>query len=51
MEEAEYDVEKMHADFIKRTNAQPGDKMIEALDDCMNESKLYNHVIYRHSSS
>jgi len=36
----------MHSEFTKRTKAQPGEKKFEALDNCINESKLYNHVIY-----
>ncbi|XP_011706904.1 PREDICTED: pheromone-binding protein Gp-9-like [Wasmannia auropunctata] len=39
MEESEYDVEKMHIDFTKRTNAHPGEKIFEALDNCINETK------------
>ncbi|KYQ48331.1 Pheromone-binding protein Gp-9, partial [Trachymyrmex zeteki] len=39
MEDAEYKVEKMHSEFIKKTNVQPGDKRFEGLDTCINESK------------
>lgn len=47
MEGSEYDIEKMHIDFTKKTNAQPGDNIFQAMDNCINESKLYTHVIYK----
>lgn len=46
MEGSEYNIEKMHSDLTKMTNAQPGDKIFQALNTCINESKLHNHVIY-----
>ncbi|XP_018313626.1 pheromone-binding protein Gp-9 isoform X3 [Mycetomoellerius zeteki] len=39
MEDAEYKVGKMHNEFIKRTKIQPGDKRLESVDTCINESK------------
>ncbi|KYN33166.1 Pheromone-binding protein Gp-9, partial [Trachymyrmex septentrionalis] len=36
---AEYKVEKMHSEFIKKTGVQPGDQRLECLDTCINESK------------
>ncbi|KYQ48333.1 Pheromone-binding protein Gp-9 [Trachymyrmex zeteki] len=39
MEDAEYKVEKMHSEFIKKTNVEPGNKRLECLDTCINESK------------
>ncbi|XP_018059977.1 PREDICTED: pheromone-binding protein Gp-9-like [Atta colombica] len=39
MEDAEFKVEKMHSEFIKKTSVQPGDKRLESLDTCINESK------------
>ncbi|KYN26880.1 Pheromone-binding protein Gp-9, partial [Trachymyrmex cornetzi] len=39
MEDAEYKVEKMHTTFIEKTNIQPGDKRLERLENCINESK------------
>jgi len=41
MEDAEFKVEKMHSEFIKKTSVQPGDKRLESLDTCINECKLY----------
>jgi len=47
MEESEYNIEKMLSGFSKKvTDAQPGGKKFEAFENCVNESKLYNHVIY-----
>ncbi|XP_018059916.1 PREDICTED: pheromone-binding protein Gp-9-like [Atta colombica] len=39
MEDAEYNIEKMRTAFIKRTNVQSGDKRLERLENCINESK------------
>ncbi|XP_071570236.1 pheromone-binding protein Gp-9-like [Temnothorax nylanderi] len=39
MEGSEYDVEKMHSEFTKRTNAPSGSKKVETLDNCINETK------------
>ncbi|KYN26881.1 Pheromone-binding protein Gp-9, partial [Trachymyrmex cornetzi] len=36
---AEYKAEKMRSEFIKKTSVQPGDKRLESLDACINESK------------
>nr|Q8WRP6.1 RecName: Full=Pheromone-binding protein Gp-9; Short=PBP; AltName: Full=Putative odorant-binding protein Gp-9; Flags: Precursor [Solenopsis globularia littoralis]AAL51132.1 putative odorant binding protein precursor [Solenopsis globularia littoralis] len=36
---ADYHEEKIREDYIKETGAQPGDKRLEALDTCMNETK------------
>jgi len=46
MEGSEYNIEKMLNEFTKKTNVQPGGKKFEAFENCLNESKLYNHVIY-----
>ncbi|XP_018399316.1 PREDICTED: pheromone-binding protein Gp-9-like [Cyphomyrmex costatus] len=39
MEDAEYKTENMHNEFIKKTNVEPGNKRLESLDKCINESK------------
>ncbi|XP_011706759.1 PREDICTED: pheromone-binding protein Gp-9-like [Wasmannia auropunctata] len=46
MNESEFDVEKMHSEFTRITKVQPGEKIFEAFDNCINESKLYNHIMY-----
>lgn len=46
MEGSEYNVEKFLSELTKRTNAQPESNKYQALNNCINESKLYNHVIY-----
>jgi len=47
MEESEFKIEKMLSGFTKKTNIQPGEEKFEAFNNCINESKLYNHVIYK----
>jgi len=46
MEGSEYNIEKLLSGFSKKENAPPGGKKFEAFENCVNESKLYNHVIY-----
>ncbi|XP_011875690.1 PREDICTED: pheromone-binding protein Gp-9-like [Vollenhovia emeryi] len=39
MEGSEYDVEKMHSEFTKRSTAPVGSEIFTALDSCINETK------------
>ncbi|KAG5340947.1 PBGP9 protein, partial [Acromyrmex heyeri] len=39
MEGAEYKVENMRIAFIKKANIQPGDKRLEKVENCINETK------------
>ncbi|CAL1673908.1 unnamed protein product [Lasius platythorax] len=39
IEESEFNIEKMHTEFTKKTNAQPGDNAYKALDDCIEKVK------------
>ncbi|XP_011069000.1 PREDICTED: pheromone-binding protein Gp-9-like [Acromyrmex echinatior] len=39
VEGAEYKVENMRIEFIKRIHIQPGDKRLEKLENCINETK------------
>lgn len=42
MEGSEYDLDKMRSLGVKVTNAQPGSKTMEILNNCINQSKFYN---------
>lgn len=46
MEESEYIIDKFYSLHIKKTNIESELDKNKALENCLNKSKLYNHIIY-----